>query len=430
MKQENQENIEYLSGEVREILATPPSWVATWGTSILIGTVFLLGLVGVLFEYPDTVTGELTLTTEDPPVLVHSPKSEYVAQVKAIENVNVAKGDVLAVFSSDADYKDVLQLEKDLDSIGQFEIEMMRSYQPNRMLRIGELSQAYSDFANAFELVPLTETGEIDYSTVSAYEADNQQLDRQIKAMEAQKVTGNAELVALQKENRHAHEIYAETTDTTKATKLYESYSNVTNKQNELKAIDTKIEQLKQEKSSNNIRKLQAQTQQKSGTGEAVYQLNQRLGILKNDIKLWKERYLITSPIDGKVLFFSDLKSGQLLTTGQEVFSIVPQGSRVNYVGKVKLPVDRSGKVKERQTVNIKFDRYPFREFGTVKARVSKIYPVASGDAYFVDVTLENGLRSSLNRELDFYQQMTGKAEIVTDNQLFIARLFDKIFGD
>ncbi len=95
-------------------------------------------------------------------------------------------------------------------------------------------------------------------------------------------------------------------------------------------------------------------------------------------------------------------------------------------MGKVKLPVDKSSKVKEGQDVNIKFGRYPFREYGTVRSKVSKVYPVAKDNAFYADIVIKNDLITTLNRKLEFYHQMSGKAEIITDDKTFISKLFEK----
>jgi HlyD family secretion protein len=103
-----QDNIEYLSGEVKEILSSPPSWVATWGISMLIGTVGLIAVAGVIFHYPEIVTGEVSISTHTPPVTVISQKSEYIAELKVADKQTVSLGDLLLVFTSKSDYKDEL----------------------------------------------------------------------------------------------------------------------------------------------------------------------------------------------------------------------------------------------------------------------------------------------------------------------------------
>ncbi len=424
-----QDNIEYFSGEVQEILASPPSWVATWGAGILVGTVVLIFIAGFMFDYPEIVSGNVTITTETPPVTVISQKADYIAELKAKDSSDVAAGDLLVVFPSSANFEEVLQLEKDMETIGQLDLEKLRNYRPNRNLKIGELTSAYSSFITALELVPLNESGEIDLATVAAVENVNAQYQRQLRSFESSLPTVKSELTALKKELKNASDQYAKTIDTTQTLIIYKINSNIKNKEAEVKRIESKIEEIKGEISKSNVRKLQAQTQTEEGAGEAIFQLNQKLDELKKAIKSWKEKHLIIAPSEGILQFYSNLKPGDYINNADTLFSIMPKTASKKFVGKVSLPVAKSSKVVKGQDVNIKFERYDFREHGTVRAKVTRVYSVARDKAFYADIVIENGLVTSLGGTLDFYQQMGGKAEIVTENRSFISKLFEKFLA-
>ncbi len=420
-----EDNIEYLSGEVKEILASPPASVATIGTIIFVSVVFLIAGVGYFFKYPEIVTGEVFITTQTPPVAVISQKSEYIAELKVANNSTVSTGDLLLVFPSKSDYNDVLALENDLETIGQLDLEKLRNYKPNQGLKLGELSQTYSNFITAFELVPLTESGNIDYATVVAVENSNSQLQRQLKSLEASLPTLRVAATALEKEKKGAADLYGKTIDTSYTALIFKIESEIKNKLSEIKKAEAKIEEIKGEISKSNVRKLQAQTQAEAGAGQAIFQLNRKLDDLKKEVKNWKNLYLVVAPADGILQFYADLKPGQLVAAGDILFNIMAKENG-GYVGKVKLPVDKSSKVKEGQIVNIKFVKYPFREYGTVRAKMGTVNPVARDNAFYADIQLGNILVTTLNRKLDFYQDMNGKAEITTDDRTFIGKLFEK----
>ena len=163
-----------------------------------------------------------------------------------------------------------------------------------------------------------------------------------------------------------------------------------------------------------------------SGTQERIFQLRQNISALRKAIANWKEDNLIYSPAAGKVSFFNNMEVKKRYRKDEELIAIIPAAENAEYIGMVTIPVVGSGKVKEGQDVNLKFHRYPFLEFGLVKGTVSKIYPLSKGDSYTVEVTLANGLETSAGRQLEYYQQMEGDAEIITEKQLFVGRLFSK----
>lgn len=417
---------DYLSGEVKEILASQPSWVATWGTSILIAAVAIIVLAALIFRYPEVVSGEVVLTTETPPVQISAQKSDFIKSVLVDDGGTVKRGDVIAIFPSDADYKDVLALEADVETVGQLDLDKLRSYKPKAEMKIGELAQAYSSFVTAFSIVPLDETGEIDNAAVAAVESTNLQYKKQLRALEAALPSIEKELRALDTELRNASNLYAKTTDTTMTAIIYGINSKIQNKKAEYARIQTSIESTKIDISKANVRRFQAQTQAESGAGDAIFQLNEKLDELRQAIKKWKSNYLIIAPSDGILKYYTPLVTPQQVNMGEVLFTIGSASNSEKFIGKVALPLGKSGKVKKGQPVTLKFDRYNFREFGTVNAKVTNVYSVAKDQAFYADILVENGLVSNLNKKLEFYQQMSGKAEITTNDQSFFRKLFEK----
>jgi HlyD family secretion protein len=85
----------------------------------------------------------------------------------------------------------------------------------------------------------------------------------------------------------------------------------------------------------------------------------------------------------------------------------------------------RSGKVKINQVVNIKLSSCPYLEYGMVRGIVNTKSLVPSGDAYIIEVSLPQGLKTLYGKELDFTQNMRGTAEIITED----IRLLQKIIN-
>jgi HlyD family secretion protein len=143
---------------------------------------------------------------------------------------------------------------------------------------------------------------------------------------------------------------------------------------------------------------------------------------LKAQINLWKNTYLLISPIDGIVSFTKFWSANQSVIKDEPVVSIVPLEPG-NYLGRINLKMQRSGKVKPGMLVNIKLSGYPYLEYGIVRGIVKSKSLVPAGDAYVIDIALPDGLTTLYGKPLDFTQNMQGTAEIITEN----IRLLQKI---
>jgi HlyD family secretion protein len=143
---------------------------------------------------------------------------------------------------------------------------------------------------------------------------------------------------------------------------------------------------------------------------------------LKAQINLWKNTYLLISPIQGVVSFTKFWSANQSVIKDEPVVSIVPLEPG-NFLGRINLKMQRSGKVKSGMLVNIKLSGYPYLEYGIVRGIVKSKSLVPSGDAYVIDIALPNGLTTLYGKSLDFTQNMQGTAEIITED----IRLLQKI---
>jgi HlyD family secretion protein len=143
---------------------------------------------------------------------------------------------------------------------------------------------------------------------------------------------------------------------------------------------------------------------------------------LKAQINLWENTYLLISPIEGIVSFTKFWSANQSVVKDEPVVSIVPVETG-SFLGRINLPMQRSGKVKKGQSVNIKLSGYPYLQYGMVRGIVKSKSLVPAGDTYVIEIELPEGLSTLYGTKLDFTQNMQGTAEIITEN----IRLLQKI---
>jgi HlyD family secretion protein len=150
---------------------------------------------------------------------------------------------------------------------------------------------------------------------------------------------------------------------------------------------------------------------------------------LQTQIKSWEQTYLLVSPIAGVATFTKYWQKNQNINAGEVLITVVPN-EETKIVGKILLPPQGAGKVKERQMVNVKFDNFPHMEFGMVRVQIKNIslVPITienNQKAYMLEVDFPEKLKTNYGKELTFSQEMTGSAEIITED----LRLLDKFLN-
>ena len=146
---------------------------------------------------------------------------------------------------------------------------------------------------------------------------------------------------------------------------------------------------------------------------------------LRAQIDLWQADYVLRAPADGTVAFHDFWSDQQYVTAGQVVFLIVPETTRL--VARMNISQAGAGKISIGQTVRIKLQDFPYKEFGLVSGKVQSVSLVARQSANLVLVDLDYPLVSSYGRPIPFNQEMTGEASIVMQDMRLIGRIFNEI---
>lgn len=125
-------------------------------------------------------------------------------------------------------------------------------------------------------------------------------------------------------------------------------------------------------------------------------------------------------------------QKNQTVQAGQTVATIVPD-AETEIIGKVTIPSTGVGKIKTGHPVNIKLDNYPHMEFGMLRANIKNISLVPieteNGIFYTSEIELPSDFTSNYGKQLHFSQNMTGVAEIITDDVRLLERFLNPIMS-
>ncbi|MCU0324232.1 MAG: HlyD family secretion protein [Spirosomaceae bacterium] len=413
---------ELRSSEVDEVLSQPPAWLVRWGITVFFFVLIVLLLVSWLVEYPDLVNSQLKVVSTNTPKSVNTKIEGRLMKLLVKDGQIVNQGDFLAHLESTANHQEVLDLEKTVNDLIELSIKndftAIHKTQVPLFFNLGELQKPYQTFQEAFvrsqasmaEGSNLKKKGAVgrDIGTLRSLQENTrkqlelQEIDLQIALEEDQSQQRLSEKGLVSKQDaRNAHSRYISKKQAFEQAKtaLDNNRMSQNQKQQELIELDKTI------------------TEQKNN-------LVQSINSLKSEIEAWKQRYIAAAPITGKVNFLTNLQENQTLKTGQELLYILPEGS--GYYGEMMLGQYNFGKVKKGQEVIVKFQSYPFQEFGTVKGRIEHISDIPKDTAYLVKVIFPNGLVTNANKKLPFRNGMTASGEVITEN----LRLIDKFFYD
>ena len=428
---EEKNYVELRSEDVQEILGTPPNWLVRWGTTIvLIGFAMMLTTAWFI-RYPDVVESQVVITTSVPPVDVVSRADGNVLRFLVRDKATVRESDLLAVMQSTANYENVIELDMAVNAWQHSDLDSLRMLVAPRNFFLGELQADYSDFLQQLETFQFGKENKnaAVRSNIGSIRQQINQLEQSIGFEEKGLQRINEQLKTAEELYESQKELYKDGTisrvdfekertklaDLERQRDVYED--NVLRKRNEIITLKKGISDA-------------SFGQQESATNTAARLLSS-LTTLRSSIDKWKQTYLLTAPIDGKVSLNSTFEK-RYVRQGEKILTIVPPDNGA-IVGRLQLPVEVSGKVKPGQRVFMKLYSYPYQEYGTLSGLVVSKSLVPQDNKYAVLVsvktTANNSLATGYNKEIPFEQQLQGTAEIVTEDKGLIARITDQIFA-
>ena len=417
------------SDEVQEIMGRKPAWILRWGITVLLAIAAGIVLGCYFIKYPQTVSAEITLTSDYPPSDLAARVTGILDSVCVSNGDKVAPGQLLALVASAARYEDVILVEGMLKAdAGHSLIDGKEDSRALEALRLGDLQRDWIEYLRA-----CSDYG--DYLRIDQIGRKKSLLASQIASareyygkLEGQRGMIEEELVYEQKSLRRDSLLFQ------KKVMAEAEYENTLktyiSKKNSLAGFDASMANAQLSRLQLEQQVLELETQRTVDVAEYERRINQAKESLLGQIALWKEQYAIIAPYGGVVSLQNVWGRGQRVNPGDLIASVAIDGG-MKVMGRLKVPSSGFGKVMVGQTVNIKLNGFPYLEFGILKGVVASIFSVPEdtqyGLAYTVDVALPRGLESTYRKDLPFVQNMDGTAEIITEDMRLIERFIQPI---
>jgi hemolysin D len=148
-------------------------------------------------------------------------------------------------------------------------------------------------------------------------------------------------------------------------------------------------------------------------------------------LNLQLKQRIVRSPIDGTIFELPIKKPGSVVQTGQMIAQVAPKNAAL--ILKARMPSQHSGFVKVGMPVKIKFDAFPFQEYGILSGRITWISPNSKIqenspnriETYELDIALENPYIQVGNKQIPLTPGQTASAEVIIRQRRVIDFILD-----
>ncbi len=419
MKNLNHSELLY-SEPVNDILGRPPRKILRWGTTLIFSVFSLFLFLAWIIRYPDTIPAQIELTTENPPVTLTSKVSGRIKNLYVNDKDIVSEGQSVAVIETAASIEEIDLLNRLIDTIIKPEYILITPM-PG-FSKLGELQGYWAFFMKSLS----------DYQTFM----QNDFYGNKILSVNEEIASIGQYIDRLKiKESFYTENQLLETKKYKRDSVLYAgnvlSESDLERSRQALLRINIELQQVRLDHSAKLIEIAEKNQLIKDFKIKRMEEKERFVSVLtesflnlKAQTEIWENTHILISPVKGIATFTRFWHDNQTVIKDEAVINIVPLDAG-DYIGRISLKMQRSGKVKTGQMVNIKLAGYPYLEYGILRGIIKSVSLVPSGDTYIIEVILPTGLTTLYGKKLEFTQNMQGLAEIITENTSLLQKILN-----
>jgi HlyD family secretion protein len=420
--------LEIKSDEIQEIIGKAPSSIVRWGISVIAACIIVLLIGASYFQYPEIISAPVVISSAKPAVKLVAQTTGRISELRIKDADLVSANEIVAIIENPANTTDVLYLR---DIINMLDTcmnvgHLMEKMHLRKNMQVGDLQGDYASL----------------YQAMSQYIflVNNSYYQNKINSLEKQIASSNKLKSSMEERTQLQKGILKLETIKDSANRLLKDVKVIAPLEyNEsLKGLLSQQLSVAESKSSlfqNDLQKTEygksiSDIEQQYRTEEniSLSNIKELVKKLKGSIASWEKLYVLCSPIAGCVTCFNVWNVNQYISANATAFMIVPKSDTALEI-RVKLPQIKAGKIQVGQSARIKLQEYPFEEYGMLKAQVVSISPVSMDGSYLVRLALVSGLTTTLNKQIPSSAEITGVADIVTENKSVMKRVLEKAYG-
>lgn len=302
----------------------------------------IIGLSAGLIDYPETISAPFVLLPESGADPVQSPFDGIVTEVRANTGSSVSKGDILYVLRSPRIQElatSLRAMEKDLAAIARQKIAVENTFQINRKIQEAEIIQheKEADFRRQYLDVYHDVKGRMERLAKEGLASSLEMLNHQLGYAAAERDVALAD-------------------EASRMAKLTLDRLDAEHRQ-ELERLDNDFARLS------------------VGREGLVGQLSEVQGDLA----------CLSAPCDGTVVSVERKRVGDVVSVGQELCQIAPNGAPP--MAHLQLEERGMARLREGQPVKLLFEAFPYQRYGVVDGSLTWLSPAAivtSGEGHFI----------------------------------------------
>ncbi len=418
--------------EINDLIGNPPNWLLRSGIMMVAIVTGIILTGAYFFNYPDKLSGTGTLTSANPPIEIVSRATGYIDKIHVAEDEFVNRGDAILYISNTTDQDQLETLQKWIEKYER--ITYTKQYlnlEFEKGLQLGAVQGDYAGLQLRYNELQQTLKDGVVFQQIDNLSREIAKIKKLNISQQKEKGIYRSELALTDKDYKRNESLNSDGAisdlDLERAkTALLQKERQYEGMNNTIIQNDIRIEQLE-------LEKLKLEEQRSNTIKDYQFAIAEVIARIRASVTNWTNTYTIEAPISGKITYAVNINEQKNLEQGEPIGYIIPVNANEKYVSAI-YPTGNIGKIESGQKAILRFDAYPYKEFGSVIGRVESVSRVPTINkegvsVYEVKIPLEEIIITDYNDTIKYKPNMTIQTNIITEDKTVFERVFDQFLS-
>jgi len=420
------------SNEVDDIIGNPPSWLLRSGIGFVAIVFTSILTVAYFIQYPDKINGLGVLTATSPPVELVVKAGGHIDSIFIENNSLVEKEDIILLMDNPVSIENIQKLKIWVDTYLSLSIntKQIKIKHPPK-IDLGMMQSEYAALGSTFKELQQSLNDHTTDDQINNLQSEMLKLQQLNESQQKEKNIYAQELSLTGKNYGRNRKLVKD--GIVSQLDLEDIKMNLLQKERQYESMEKTIIQNQIRLEQLNIEILKLKQNRKDKIQQYQISLTEMCTKLDAQIKQWYQTYCVQAPITGILSFSSITNTNAVVKPELLIGHIVPQNSNQLYMSCL-LPITNIGKIETEQQTIIKFDAYPYKEYGTVWAKVGSLSALPENAAeneqfYQIKIPLPKQLLTDFGEPIPYKPNMTALVEIITEDRSILERIFEQLIN-
>ena len=417
--------------EIQDLIGKSPGWLLRSGITLVFFVSIVLLFFASIIKYPDKISSTGVLTSHHPPVAVSSKITCRVEELFVSNGDLLQNGDPILYLKNTVDRNDVELLQSFMSNYQESSTGSRIHLDLPQHLSLGQMQSLYGQLFLKFKEYKQILGNRIAADQIENIERETNQTAKLNRTLIKEADMYDEERSLIEKDFQRQEQLFKD--GVISEQELEKSAAILSQYERQKEAMQKTTIQNEIRKEALSLEKNKIIEQRFNSLQQYRFAIAELIESLKMAIIDWEYEYFVKAESDGHIELSTTISPNIRITPETVLGYIMSAKNEDEKYIRALVKAERKGKIEKGSKVIVKFDAYPYKEFGVVVSQVERLSLLSTKidqeqNKFYELIVPINDLRTEYDEHLEFTPEMSAIIEIITEDRTILGRIMERFY--